>query len=90
MCWRLSTERSRPSATISVRADPRVRPGGVPEWPIGTALKAVAGSDVSRGFESRLLREGCAITAMAGPNPDRCPGTAKFYEERPAVGSLIP
>ena len=30
-------------------------PGGVPEWPIGTALKAVAGSDVSRGFESRPL-----------------------------------
>ena len=29
--------------------------GGVPEWPIGTALKAVAGSDVSRGFESRPL-----------------------------------
>jgi hypothetical protein len=31
------------------------RHGGVPEWPIGTALKAVAGSDVSRGFESRPL-----------------------------------
>ncbi len=30
-------------------------PGGVPEWPIGTALKAVAGSNVSRGFESRPL-----------------------------------
>lgn len=30
-------------------------PGGVPEWPIGTALKAVAGRDVSRGFESRPL-----------------------------------
>ena len=30
-------------------------PGGVPERPIGTALKAVAGSDVSRGFESRPL-----------------------------------
>ena len=29
--------------------------GGVPEWPIGTALKAVAGRDVSRGFESRPL-----------------------------------
>jgi hypothetical protein len=27
----------------------------VPEWPIGTALKAVAGSNVSRGFESRPL-----------------------------------
>lgn len=27
----------------------------MPEWPIGTALKAVAGSDVSRGFESRPL-----------------------------------
>jgi hypothetical protein len=27
----------------------------VPEWPIGTALKAVAGRDVSRGFESRPL-----------------------------------
>jgi len=33
------------------------RPGGVPERPIGTALKAVAGSDVSRGFKSRLLRQ---------------------------------
>ena len=33
----------------------RVAPGGVPEWPIGTALKAVAGRDVSRGFESRPL-----------------------------------
>ena len=32
--------------------------GGVPEWPIGTALKAVAGSDVSRGFESRPLCPG--------------------------------
>lgn|SRR5690625_190786 len=31
------------------------RLGGVPEWPNGTALKAVAGSDVSRGFESRPL-----------------------------------
>ncbi len=31
------------------------RHGGVPEWPIGTALKAVAGRDVSRGFESRPL-----------------------------------
>ncbi len=27
----------------------------MPEWPNGTALKAVAGSDVSRGFESRPL-----------------------------------
>lgn len=27
----------------------------MPEWPIGTALKAVAGSNVSRGFESRPL-----------------------------------
>ena len=27
----------------------------MPEWPIGTALKAVAGRDVSRGFESRPL-----------------------------------
>lgn len=27
----------------------------MPEWPIGTALKAVAGSDVSHGFESRPL-----------------------------------
>lgn len=34
---------------------PRGGPGGVPEWPIGTALKAVAGSNVSRGFESRPL-----------------------------------
>ena len=34
---------------------PRAGPGGVPEWPIGTALKAVAGSDVSHGFESRPL-----------------------------------
>ena len=35
---------------------PRDRgPGGVPERPIGTALKAVAGRDVSRGFESRPL-----------------------------------
>ncbi len=32
-----------------------IAPGGVPEWPIGTALKAVAGRDVSRGFESRPL-----------------------------------
>ena len=31
----------------------------MPEWPIGTALKAVAGSDVSRGFESRPL---CVIS----------------------------
>ena len=30
--------------------------GGVPERPIGTALKAVAGRNVSRGFKSRLLR----------------------------------
>jgi hypothetical protein len=35
-------------------------PGGVPEWPIGTALKAVAGRNVSRGFESRPL---CVSTA---------------------------
>lgn len=34
---------------------PRRCPGGVPEWPIGTALKAVAGRNVSRGFESRPL-----------------------------------
>ena len=27
----------------------------MPEWPIGTALKAVAGRNVSRGFESRPL-----------------------------------
>ena len=27
----------------------------MPERPIGTALKAVAGRDVSRGFESRPL-----------------------------------
>src|SRR5690606_10344817 len=46
-------------------------PGGVPEWPIGTALKAVAGRDVSRGFESRPLcvnvyridRPAAAVTA---------------------------
>ena len=36
----------------------RPEPGGVPEWPIGTALKAVAGRDVSRGFESRPLCNG--------------------------------
>lgn len=30
-------------------------PGGVPEWPNGTALKAVTGRNVSRGFESRPL-----------------------------------
>lgn len=30
-------------------------PGGVPERPIGSALKALAGSNVSRGFESRPL-----------------------------------
>src|SRR5262245_33900689 len=38
-----------------VRAGLRPDSGGVPEWPIGTALKAVAGRDVSRGFESRPL-----------------------------------
>ena len=37
------------------RASVTPAPGGVPEWPIGTALKAVAGSNVSRGFESRPL-----------------------------------
>ena len=34
----------------------------MPEWPIGTALKAVAGRDVSRGFESRPL---CRIRSSA-------------------------
>jgi hypothetical protein len=43
-------------------------PGGVPEWPIGTALKAVAGSNVSRGFESRPL---CLITPMSTYRLDR-------------------
>ena len=43
-------------ATGAVRVDHGKCRGGVPERPIGTALKAVAGSDVSRGFESRLLR----------------------------------
>ena len=43
-------------ATGAVRVDYGKCRGGVPERPIGTALKAVAGSDVSRGFESRLLR----------------------------------
>ena len=38
-----------------LRASVTPAPGGVPEWPIGTALKAVAGSNVSRGFESRPL-----------------------------------
>ncbi len=38
-----------------MRASVTPAPGGVPEWPIGTALKAVAGSNVSRGFESRPL-----------------------------------
>ena len=37
------------------RASVTPAPGGVPERPIGTALKAVAGSNVSRGFESRPL-----------------------------------
>jgi hypothetical protein len=38
-----------------LRASVTPAPGGVPEWTIGTALKAVAGSNVSRGFESRPL-----------------------------------
>ena len=36
-------------------------PGEVPERPIGTALKAVAGRDVSRGFKSRPLRRGSTV-----------------------------
>ncbi len=53
--------------------------GGVPEWPIGTALKAVAGRDVSRGFESRPL---CWLEARAEPCPQQrgrgrvCVGTS--------------
>ena len=55
---RLRVGRSPAQATSYTR--PRCsaacgRHGGVPEWPIGTALKAVAGRDVSRGFESRPL-----------------------------------
>ena len=42
--------------------------GGVPEWPIGTALKAVAGRDVSRGFESRpLCRCGNSLEPVVDP-----------------------
>ena len=33
----------------------------MPEWPIGTALKAVVGGNVNRGFESRPL---CAMTSV--------------------------
>ena len=51
--WR---RRDEMMATGAVRVDRGKCRGGVPERPIGTALKAVAGSDVSRGFESRLLR----------------------------------
>ena len=51
-----------------LRASVTPAPGGVPEWPIGTALKAVAGSNVSRGFESRPL---CVITEMTTYRLDR-------------------
>jgi hypothetical protein len=52
---RAGARRIRVVAAYTSPVSPPGEHGGVPEWPIGTALKAVAGRDVSRGFESRPL-----------------------------------
>jgi RNA polymerase sigma-70 factor, ECF subfamily len=64
--------------------------GGVPEWPIGTALKAVAGRDVSRGFESRpLCRCLRTIAVMADSHDERRldDESARWVERLTAAGS---
>lgn len=61
--------------------------GGVPEWPNGTALKAVAGSDVSRGFESRPLCVTASSDALPGGAP--APGPVDFRVSRRLVVRLM-
>ncbi len=53
----------------------------MPERPIGTALKAVAGRDVSRGFESRPL---CARRVRARPAERDVVSTSRYHLARGA------